>query len=541
MGTNPAINRPAAADWAAGPEHVVVVGYGPVAAHFVDQLLPAVKTGRLSVLVVGEEELPAYNRMLLADLGVGRISAEGMVISDPQELLDDGVEVLLGTRVSSIDRARRQVSLADGTSRPYDKLVLATGARAWVPNLQGLDCGPDGLHLLPPGVTALRDQNDAAELRTVVETGGHVVILGGGILGIEAALAAADEGATVTVVYNSPEPLARNLDVGGGTILAASLRARGIRLISDAFATGVELRAQADGQYRFRALVLAGGTEISGDLLVLSCGIRPRTELASGADLPAGRGIRVNHRLEADTERRIFAIGDCAEVLCQEAGCIECNSREGAGPSGLIGPGWRQAEWLAEQLGAGAEPHVAPSADGGNGGRLEAEKPAVILLKARGLDLAAAGVVDAEPWDCGPAGQDSRKVALWADPEHGCYVKMVTRAGVLEGLISIGMPRTSAELALLFERGTELPGDRTVLFHLDALNPPGPPTAPPGRGSTLCRCTGTTVGAVEDAIAGGCATVVEVARSTRAGSGCRGCRERIMDLIAASFRHTQTM
>jgi assimilatory nitrate reductase electron transfer subunit len=506
---------------AAGPERVVVVGYGPVAARFVDELLPAVQAGRLSLLVLGEEDVPAYNRVLVADLGVGRTTREAIEVSDPEELRSHGVDVRLGTKVQRIDRPRRQVLLADGSAEPYDRLVFATGARAVVPTLAGINPDPGAIHLLPPGVTALRDLRDAERLRQGVEAQEHVIVLGGGILGLEAALAASDEGASVTVVHHGPRPLARSIDRGGGFVLAAQLRARGIRLVSDARSTGVAFRPQAGGRHRFRSLVLDDGTELQGGLLLLSCGVRPRTELAEGCGLQTGRGIRVDHRLEADTEGRIFAIGDCAEVLCADPACAECPGRDGMGPSGLIGPGWRQAEYLAARLSAEA------AGAGVSGERLESEKPGVILLKARGLDLAAAGAVDAEPWDTGSTCQ----VAQWADPEHGRYVKMVTRAGVLEGLVCVGMPRTAAELLLLFERGAELPADRTNLFRLDALDQPAV-AAPAGPDSTVCRCTGATHGTIKGAISGGCSTVDGIGKETRAGTGCGGCKERIAEMIA---------
>lgn len=517
---------------AAGPERVIVVGYGPVAARFVDELLPAVHAGRLSLLVLGEESVPAYNRVLVADVGVGRTTREAIEVSDPEELRSHGVEVRLGTKVQRIDRPRRQVLLADGSAEPYDRLVFATGARALVPTLAGINPDPGGIHLLPPGVTALRDLRDAERLRQAVEAQEHVIVLGGGILGLEAALAASDEGTSVTVVHHGPRPLARSIDRGGAFVLAAQLRARSIRLVSDARSTGITFRPQAGGRHRFRSLVLDDGTELQGGLLLLSCGVRPRTELAEGCGLQVERGIRVNHRLEADIDGRIFAIGDCAEVLCADPACAECPGREGMGPSGLIGPGWRQAEYLAARLVVEA----AGARAGALGERLEAEKPGVILLKARGLDLAAAGSVDAEPWDEDDAdttrgGAAPRRVAQWADPEHGRYVKMVTRAGVLEGLVCVGMPRTAAELILLFERGAELPADRTNLFRLDALDQPAT-AAPAGPDSTVCRCTGATRGRIDSAIAAGCSTVDGIGKETRAGTGCGGCKERIAEMIA---------
>ena len=154
------------------PLHVVVVGYGPVAARFTDQLLPAVRSGAVALTVIGEEPSAAYNRVLVADLGVGRTTAAAIALSDAAELIAAGVSVHLGTRVLRLDRARQHVLLADGTSLRYDKLVFATGSRPVVPPLHGLNPDPAARVPLPRGVTALRDLADAAQLRNAVGTQG---------------------------------------------------------------------------------------------------------------------------------------------------------------------------------------------------------------------------------------------------------------------------------------------------------------------------------------------------------------------------------
>ncbi|MFD1212198.1 FAD-dependent oxidoreductase [Arthrobacter sp. GCM10027362] len=521
------------------PERIAVVGFGPVAARFIDELLPTVRSGHIQLTVIGAEAVPAYNRVLVADLGVGRTTPEAIELADADDLRAEGVKVLLGRTARRIDRPRQMLELDDGTREPYDRLVLATGAGAIVPTLTGLNPDPAAIHLLPPGVTALRDLGDAARLRHTVDRGGHVIVLGGGILGIEAALAAAEEGACVTVVHNGDRPLARNLDRGGGRTLARALRSAGIDLVSGARSTGVCFAPQA-GRHHFNALELADGRRISGDLLLLSCGVRPRTGLAAGSGLPVGRGIVVNHRLEADTDGTIFAIGDCAEVHCGDPACRDC-ADPGARPAGLIGPGWRQAEWLAHHLVRQAGPlgASAPMPD------LAAEKPAVMLLKARNVDMASAGTIDAELWDddevvpctAGRGGTTApRQVAQWADPEHGRYVKMVTRGGVLEGLVCVGMPRTAAELVLLYERGSELPADRTALFRLDAVEQLPGLSGPADPASPLCRCTGATHGQVREAVAGGCHSVGAISDATRAGTGCGGCRSRIAELIESHLQ-----
>jgi assimilatory nitrate reductase electron transfer subunit len=512
-------------------EQIVIVGFGPVAARLVDELLPALRTGQVGLTVIGQETEAAYNRVLVADLGVGRTTPEALALADAAALVADGVDVRLGVKVRRVDRARQSVMLSDGSTAHYDRLVFATGSRPVIPNLTGLNPDP-AAPVLPPGVTALRDLRDAGVLRAAVDGRKRVVVLGGGVLGLETALAAAEEGATVTVVHNGPHPLGRNIDRGGGAVLAASLRNCGVRVAGNARSTGIEHNGPDGG---FSALLLDDGSAIDGDLLVLSCGVRPRTELAEGCGLSTGTGILVDHRLRAHHEPHIFAIGDCAEVRCPDPACTGC--RNARGPSGLVGPGWRQAEWLAEYLlllSEGADADALPP--------LPQEKPGVIVLKARGMNMAVAGDNSAEPWDeealtAGAVnGRPRLQIAQWADPEHGRYVKMTTRGGVLEGLVSVGMPRTAGELVQLFERGAELPADRSLLLRLDGPDQLAPASTSNDPESTVCRCAGVSGGKIADAVAGGCSTVTEVSAATRAGTGCGGCHEDIKGLIEKHFQ-----
>ncbi|AMM32206.1 ferredoxin [Sinomonas atrocyanea] len=161
------------------------------------------------------------------------------------------------------------------------------------------------------------------------------------------------------------------------------------------------------------------------------------------------------------------------------------------------------------------------------------------------MNLALAGAVAADPWDAfslenaaGESGPPPLQVSLWSDPEHGAYVKMATRAGVLVGFVALGMPRAAAELTLLFESGAELPADRSVILRLDgpeAALAGGPSAAGTGPEATLCRCAGVSRGEVQEAVGNGCSTVEDISRKTRAGTGCGGCRDGLRELIEAHF------
>ncbi|WP_247826887.1 FAD-dependent oxidoreductase [Arthrobacter antioxidans] len=509
------------------PCRVVVVGFGPVAARLVEHLEPLVAAGRVALTVIGQEADAAYNRVLVADVAVGRTREAAIRLADADELRASGVDVRLGARVARIDRPFRRVLLTGGAAVDYDRLVLATGSRPVRPRLEGLE-GP-GTGGLPPGISFLRDLSDARAVAAALAAQQRIVVLGGGILGIEAALAAAEEGGRITLVHHGRSPMERLLG-DGARVLATALRHAGIDVVAGT-STRVELQ---DG--RFAGVGLEGGTRVDGGALVLACGVRPRTELAEGCDLAVADGILVDHSLRAVGTDDIWAIGDCAEVCCLRLSCEACVGI--TAPQGLIGPGWQQADHLgrsftAELSGDGPGPRdgsYGSGSDGRSGVGAAGRRDAVVVLKARGVDAVVAGETDADPWTVEPG----LAVAEWADPGHGRYAKMITRDGVLTGLVCVGMPRTGAELVLLFERGSELPADRSSLLRPDSAE--GLPAAsPPGPATTLCRCAGVTRGAVQESVAAGSASVQDVSTATRAGTGCGGCRDDIRTVIEQHF------
>lgn len=510
-------------------ERVVLVGYGPVGARLVEGLLPAVRDGRIDLTVVGAETHDVYNRVLLAEYAVGRADRERLDLADRRVAEDAGVRFHLGSAVVGIDRHSRAVRLYDGERMPYDRLVLATGARANVPTLAGLErshrdrrTAPGapaaldrGAAPLPRGVVALRDLADAEQVRAAVRSEQRIVVLGAGVLGMELALAAAEAGAAVTVAYHSAAPMNRTLDENGGRVLAAAAVAVGVEMQHHARAESIDFRYDDHGRAWFDALVCADGRVLAGDLLVLSCGVAARTEVASLAGLATATGVLVDADSRTWTDPDVFAIGDCAHVADPSS-----EGRVTGGPSGLIGPGWRQADRLAALLSTGvAGPAVA-------------ERPGVVMLKAEGIDVVAGGAVDVDPFAHAPS-CSGPQVTLWADPARGAYVKLVTADGVLTGFVAVGMPRTGAELTLLFERGSELPADRSSLLRLDAPDVGMPAVGDPfAADATVCWCNGVSAGAIREAVAAGEPTVACVKASTRAGTGCGGCVGRISELLA---------
>ncbi|MET4638509.1 FAD-dependent oxidoreductase [Mycetocola sp. 2940] len=530
----------------AAVERVVLVGFGSVGARFAEELLPSVLDGRIHLTVIGHEDHEPYNRVLVAEYAVGHTTLDAITLPGTPELTAAGATVHTGVTVLGIDRDQRSLTLDSGETVPYDRLVLATGARANVPTLDGVDrrhrdlmalekythalVGADDV--LPDGITVLRSIADAERVRDAVRARQRIVVLGAGVLGLEVALAAAKEGADVCVVHHGGFPMPRNLDRGSGSVLTSALRRLGVSIVAHSRAEAVSFHTDdLAGTRTFDALITADGKKIPGDLLILSCGVTARTDLAVLAGLRTAGGVLVGTDLRSWSDDRVFAIGDCAQVTEPTENLRTQRDVPGA-PSGLIGPGWRQAEWLAAHLAAEAAGLPFVSAP-------PVERPALVMLKADGVDVVAVGDVSVEPWDDdhhpsdGPTHPVSpRRVSSWADPEHGRYVKMVTRDGILTGFVSVGMPRTAAELTLLFERGGELPADRSLLLRFD-----GPDYADASAAdafaptATVCWCNGVTVEKIEESAHAGNTTVTCIGKATRAGTGCGGCKGRIGELL----------
>ncbi len=378
------------------PERVLVVGYGPVGARFAENLLPAVRDGRIALTVVGAESSDAYNRVLVAEYAVGAMQRESLTIADRDAVTAAGGRVITGVAVTALDRSARMAALSDGEYIGYDRVVLATGSRANVPTLVGVPRST-GVHRvagddekLPRGVSALRDLDDAERIRGTVANGRRIVVLGAGVLGLEFALAAAHAGASVAVVHHGPHPMPRNLDRGSGAVLRRAVQRTGVSIFAHSRAETVLFRTGDDGQPRFDRLLTADGKEIPGDLLVLSCGVSPRTELAESAGLHASFGVVVDESLRSWSDPSVFAIGDCAHIV--DPAAVRHGERLAGAPSGLIGPGWRQADWLAmrflDELEGGSETSPLPE-----------ERDPLVMLKAEHVDVVAAGDVSADPWD----------------------------------------------------------------------------------------------------------------------------------------------
>jgi assimilatory nitrate reductase electron transfer subunit len=478
---------------------LVVVGNGMVGSRFVEDLLASDARGRYDVTVVGAEACEPYNRVLLSEVVAGKhdLSALTLPTTTSPRLI-----VLRGEPAARVDREDRAVITANGQRLRYDRLVLATGSAARVPPLPGLRTGDH----LTGGVHALRSIDDAREVVAATLNATRAVVLGGGVLGMEAACGLARRGVSVTVVHPASTLMERQLDAEAGRVVELALAGLGIDQRVAVSATSALVDAG-----RLAGLRLDDGEVVPADLLVLATGTVPSTELAAGAGLRVDRGIVVDDDLRSPDDHRVFAIGDCAQPP--------------EGGTGLVAQGWEQSRRLAAHLThafAACPISVATP-------RSSTSLSDVVRLKAHGLDVVTMGL-------CGSARRDdpAQRTLRLSDPDVGRHVEVVVSEGLLIGATCVGAGAVAADLVTTYTRRTPVPADPAYLL-LPTLAPhPGRTPATPAEltdDTTVCRCNGVTKAGIATSVHDGARSFAEVAAITRATTGCGGCTEDVCALV----------
>ncbi len=300
-------------------EPLVVIGNGMAAARFADELSKRA-LGRYAIAVVGEEPRLAYNRVLLSSMLAGEVASSELELKPQNWWRDRGITLRYGCRAVSIDTKARTIAMADGGELAFSKLVFATGSQPIKPAISGMSL---------PGVITFRDINDIWTIWHRAGTGDRVVVIGGGLLGLEAAYGLAKAGARVTVIHLMDRLMERQLDPHAAAMLKRAVEQKGIEVILKAET------AEITGHGRADAVVLKDGRTIEADAVVVAVGIRPSAELARSAGLSVNRGIVVDDAMETSISG-IHAIGECAE----HRGLVY----------GLVEPAYEQAGVLAAHL-----------------------------------------------------------------------------------------------------------------------------------------------------------------------------------------------
>jgi assimilatory nitrate reductase electron transfer subunit len=454
--------------------HVLIAGNGPAAHRLVERLRHHGHAGAITVL--GAERAPAYNRVLLGSVLDGTVPPHAVMLPDLQ------ARVRLGAVVTGVNRSRRLVRTNNGVVHRYDELVLATGSRPVLPDVPGLRSGGR----LAAGVTRLRTLDDCT---TFSPGSGKVVILGGGVLGVETACGLAGRGVDVTLVHRHAQLMNRHLDGTGGRLLADHLRGLGIAL----------RLGRAAAAYRPGELVLDDGETLPSAAVVLCAGVTPEATLARAAGLLVRRGVVVDDRLRT-SDRYIHAIGDCAE--------------HDGNVSERIEPAWEQADTLARRL-TGADAQYR----GGS---------TVTRLRARGVDLAIVGTAEAL------AGPDTEtELVTLSDPARGRYATLALRDQRVHAAVLVGFPQAIASVTQLHHRGERVPSDRLgLLLGMAASVRRAMPGELPDT-AVICHCNNVTKQMLTNAWHDGARDIAGLARITRATTGCGTCTGDIRRLCGA--------
>jgi nitrite reductase (NADH) large subunit len=389
-------------------ERLVVVGNGMASLRFLERLTEGCP-GRFDVTCVGAEPQAAYNRVLLSSLLGGEVEEAGCAFRDRDWYAGHGIALHTGAPVTAIGRADRTVT-AGGRTVPYDHLVLATGSLPIRLRKPGMDL---------PGVVTFRDLADVAAIRRAATAGARGVVVGGGLLGLEAAVGLARLGVATTLVHVMDRLMERQLDGPAAALVRAAIEARGVEVVLNADTAAVE------GEGRVEVMRLADGRMIPADLVVMSVGVRPNVGLAQDAGLDIGRGVRVDDAMRT-SDPAIFALGECAEHRGLTYGLVE--------------PAYEQAEVLARHL-CGAEAAYAGTS-------------LATSLKVSGLPVFSAGAVDVP---------DGAEAVTWSDPAAGLYRKLVIDGDRLIGAVFVGDVAEQGWCKALIRSGEPVAG------HLDDL------------------------------------------------------------------------
>ena len=469
-------------------EKLVLVGNGMAGMRTLEELL-TIAPDQYDITVFGAEPHGNYNRILLSPVLAGEKTVEQIMLNDLDWYAERGITLHAGREVTRINRARREVIAADGTVAPYDRLLLATGSDPIILPVPGNDL---------PGVITFRDIQDVQAMLDAARAGRkHAVVIGGGLLGLEAANGLMKQGMEVTVVHLLDVLMERQLDTEAAALLRTSLQERGLRFLLGAQTVAILGEEQVKG-VRFK-----DGLEVPADLVVMAVGIRPNSRLAKAAGIHCERGVVVNDTLQT-YDPRIYAVGECVQHRGQ---CY-----------GLVAPLWEQARVCAN--------HLAHFGISRYRGSVTSTK-----LKVTGIDVFSAGEFGGGP------GCDE---IVLRDQARGVYKKLVVQDNRVKGAVLYGDTIDGSWYFQLLRENTDIGAFRdSILFgqaHLgDAGHGGGNNVLAMPDDAEICGCNGVCKGAIVKAItAQKLFTLEEVRAHTKASASCGSCTGLVEQLLAAT-------
>lgn len=475
-------------------QKLVVIGNGMAPGRALERLFEQAPDA-YEVTIFNAEPRVNYDRILLSPVLSGEKTYDDIVIHGDRWYIEHNVMLYKGHKVVAIDRAAQTVTSAQGATGHYDKLIIATGSNPIIIPVPGHDMA---------GVLTYRDLDDVDAMLVAARSGGSAVVIGGGLLGLEAAAGLNERGMDVTVVHLMPTLMERQLDPAGGYLLQAELERRGIKVRTKANTKAIIGTAIAGEPPRARAVVLDDGTELDADLVIMAVGIRPNAALAVDAGLTVNRGIVVDETMRT-SDPNIFALGECAEAGGQ---CF-----------GLVAPLYDMAGVVAAQLSGEAAAQFKPMAT-------------ATKLKVTGVNLYSAGDF---------SDGEGREEIVLRDAAYSIYKRLVIKDDVLVGVVMYGDTQDGAWFFDLIKKKTDISALRETLIFGQGyaggspLDPTAAVAALPDD-AEICGCNGICKSRIVNAITEkGLTSLDEVRAHTKASSSCGTCTGLVEQLMALTL------
>ena len=468
-------------------EKLVVIGNGMAGMRTVEELLE-IAPDKYEITVFGAEPYGNYNRILLSPVLCGEKTIDEIILNDEQWYEDNNITLYKGVTVNGVDRKACTVTAEDGTTVEYDRLLIATGSDPFIIPVPGHDL---------PGVIGFRDIKDVDNMIETSKTKKRAVVIGGGLLGLEAANGLMKQGMDVTVIHLMDWLMERQMDEISGDMLKTSLEEQGMKFKMKTSTTEIQ------GNGKVEKIVFADGSEIETDLIVMAVGIRPNIELAKQIGLHCERGIVVNDTLQT-YDPKIYAIGECIE----HRGMVY----------GLVAPLFEMAKVCAN--------HLAEYGIGIYEGTVTSTK-----LKVTGIDLFSAGDF---------MGDETTEDIVVRDASRGVYKRIVIKDEKILGVVLYGDTIDGAWYFQLMREGTNITDIRDALMfgqgHLGDSGHGGNVVANMSDETEICGCNGVTKGEVVNAITvKGLFTLEEVRAHTKASSSCGSCTGLVEQLLETTL------
>lgn len=469
---------------------LVVIGNGMAGARAVEEILARGGAEQFTITMFGDEPYGNYNRIMLSHVLSGEESDADIFLNSLHWYQDNDITLHAGVRVERIDRFTKYVFANNGHVVPYDVLIIATGSQSFMPPMDGLYT-PSGS--IKPGVFTFRTIDDTRNMVQHAQHDHHhtAVVIGGGLLGLEAARGLQSHGIDVDVVHSGGHLMNAQMGPDGGAILRRSVEALGIRVHTGSRTTAVL------GADKVTGVRLRDKPDISCDMVVVAAGIRPNVDLAVLSGLHVERAIVVDDQLRVVDEDDIYAVGECV----QHRGEVY----------GLVAPLWEQAVVLADHV-AGADTSSAYL-----GSRIATK------LKVAGVEVASMGLQGPE--------RDTDEHIVFSEPSRGVFKSIVIRDNKMVGATLLGDSRKVAYLTQAFDKGLPLPEERiSLMFDL------GGPAEEQGVAeldddAQVCNCNGVSKKSLVDVVKGGCNTLTGAMDATRAGKGCGSCKLLVKQVV----------